>query len=169
MDKGDSLLAKLGVSALAGAAGYLFSCIVGAIGLALMMWVERTISRIYGGPSAIHASESIPDVAFILFFLVPIAFPFFLGLRLVLWALRRKDWPSFAGAGAICALVILLGMSDARFAGDHFWEFVWQYPPNIWVVVVGAFAGAAECLSERRVMAWLQSLRGPSPNSEPGK
>jgi hypothetical protein len=58
-------------------------------------------------------------------------------------------------------------MSDASLSDEHFWDLVWRYPPDLWVCLVGAFAGAAERLAECRVTKWVRLMQVVVPKSEP--
>ncbi|MGV8984676.1 MAG: hypothetical protein ACOH2H_00105 [Cypionkella sp.] len=157
----------LRVTAPGVAAGYLFSCLIATVGLAVLGISEKAL---FGSPDCRFVSVAfeylLAGTVFIMLLSI-FAFSAFILIRLILWALRRMDWPSFALGGAISSLASGLSMSNSRYSEGHFWELVWRYPPYLWLLLIGALDGAAECLTQRRVIVWTQISRIAPPFAEP--
>ncbi|WP_309667571.1 hypothetical protein [Tabrizicola sp.] len=131
-------------------AAYLIACGVAAVGLGVHLAILAAVSSdlpVTGIKSAIEAVLGmVGGIGMLFLFLCLSAWPGFLVMRLLLWVLRRTDWPSFAVAGALNAVMVVVLMTwDQGFTVAQFVK----YPPSPVVPLIGCIAGIAACLAER--------------------
>lgn len=127
--------------------GFLVACAVAATAFT----IHSVISMIASAQSA--TSEwvelllgAIGVIGMLFMLICGVALPGFALMRLILWRLRRMDWPSFAIAGALNAV---LAASFFAQTGEFSFELFIKYPPSPIAPLIGGMAGAAACLTER--------------------
>ena len=123
--------------------GYLFACAAGSATFGMLFAFTTNNSR----PIGLDELVGMIGVIVLIFLMMCIvALPGFAVLRFVLRVLRRTDWPSFAVAGAINAMIsnnLFSSIEDLTIADlTAYWH-------NPVVPLSGAVAGVASCFAER--------------------